>query len=65
MQTRLLCLRTIVSYINAEVTKTLGSLLSILKHGIEMSNMKLELMYTKPATSFNMDLLEKYEKKLV
>jgi len=53
---------TIVSYINAEVTKAHGSLLSALKHGIEMSNMRLELMYTKPATTFNKDLLAKYEK---
>ena len=55
---------TIVSYINAEVTKARGSLLSALKHGIEMSNMKLELMYTKPATTFNKDLLAKYEKNI-
>lgn len=55
---------TIVSYINAEVTKARGSLLGALKHGIEMSNMKLELMYTKPATTFNKDLLAKYEKNI-
>ena len=44
---------TIVGFINAEVTKARGSLLDVLKHGIEISNMKLELMYTKPATTFN------------
>ena len=55
---------TIVSYINAETTKKRGSLLEVLKHGIEISNMKLELMYTKPATSFNKDLLSKYEKNI-
>ena len=44
---------TLVGFINAEVTKTRGSLLDVLKHGIEISNMKLELMYTKPATTFN------------
>ena len=48
---------TIVSFINAETTKTRGSLLDVLKHGIELSNMKLELMYTKPATTFNRELL--------
>ena len=37
---------TIVGFINAEVTKARGSLLDVLKHGIEISNMKLELMYT-------------------
>lgn len=55
---------TIVSFINAEVTKARGSLLDVLKHGIEMSNMKLELMYTKPATTFNRELLAKYEKNI-
>ena len=55
---------TIVSYINSETTKARGSLLDVLKHGIEMSNMKLELMYTKPATTFNKDLLTKYEKNI-
>ncbi|WP_242840141.1 type I restriction endonuclease subunit R [Oribacterium sp. FC2011] len=55
---------TIVSYINSETTKARGSLLDVLKHGIEMSNMKLELMYTKPATTFNKDLLAKYEKNI-
>ena len=54
----------IVSFINAEVTKARGSLLDILKHGIELSNMKLELMYTKPATDFNKDLLKKYEQNI-
>ena len=48
---------TIVSFINAETTKARGSLLDVLKHGIELSNMKLELMYTKPATTFNRELL--------
>ena len=55
---------TIVSFINAEVTKARGSLLDVLKHGIEMSNIKLELMYTKPATTFNRELLAKYEKNI-
>lgn len=55
---------TIVSFINAEATKARGSLLALLKHGLEISNMKLELMYTKPATTFNRDLLGKYEKNI-
>lgn len=38
---------TLVNFINAEVTKARGSLLNALKHGIEISNMKLELMYPK------------------
>ncbi len=55
---------TIVGFIGAEVTKTRGSLLNVLKHGIEISNMKLELMYTKPATTFNQELTAKYEKNI-
>ncbi len=55
---------TIVGFIGAEVTKTRGSLLDVLKHGIEISNRKLDLMYTKPATTFNKELMGKYEKNI-
>ena len=55
---------TLVNYINMEVTKNRGSLLEVLKHGIEISNTHLDLMYTKPATDFNKDLLAKYEKNI-
>lgn len=55
---------TLVNYLNAEMTKTKGSLLNILKHGIEIANYKLHLMYTKPATTFNQELLDKYEKNI-
>ncbi len=55
---------TLVNYINMEVTKNRGSLLETLKHGIELSNTHLDLMYTKPATDFNKDLLAKYEKNI-
>lgn len=51
---------TIVGLINAEATKARGSLVEILKHGVEISSRKLELMYTKPATAFNPDLTRKY-----
>ena len=47
---------TIVSFINTETTKARGSLIEVLKHGIEISNRHLDLMYTKPATTFNPDL---------
>ena len=55
---------TLVNYINSEETKAKGSLLEILKHGIEISNTHLDLMYTKPATDFNKELLKKYEKNI-
>lgn len=53
---------TLIAFINSECTKKRGSLIEILRHGIEMSGVKLDLMYTKPTTTFNKDLLEKYEK---
>ena len=46
---------TIVSFINSECTKKRGSLLEVLRHGVELSGHKLELMFTKPATTFNKD----------
>ena len=55
---------TIVGYINAEATKSRGSLIDLLKHGIEISNHKLDLMYTKPATSYNQDLMRKYQQNI-
>ena len=55
---------TIVSFINAETTKTRGSLIEVLKHGIELSNQKIELMYTKPATTFNPELIKKYSQNI-
>lgn len=55
---------TIVNYLNAEMTKTKGSLLSVLKHGVELANYRLYLIYTRPATTFNKELLQKYEKNI-
>ena len=55
---------TVVSFINAETTKSRGSLIEVLKHGVEISNQKLELMYTKPATTFNPDLNRKYSQNI-
>lgn len=55
---------TIVGYINAEATKTRGSLIDLLKHGIEISNHKLDLMHSKPATSYNQDLMRKYQQNI-
>ncbi len=55
---------TIVGLINNEATKSRGSLLDVLKHGVELSYMTLHLMYTKPATTFNPALTRKYEKNV-
>lgn len=51
---------TLINVINNQVTSAKSSLLETLKHGIELSNTKLTLMYTKPATSFNKELNKKY-----
>jgi len=55
---------TIVNYINNEITKNKSSLLNVLKHGVEINNYKLYLMYTKPATSFNKELIDNYNKNI-
>ena len=55
---------TVVSFINSEVTKTRGSLIEVLKHGVEISNRQIDLMYTKPATSFNPELTKKYSQNI-
>ena len=46
------------------MTKSRGSLLNVLKHGVELANYKLNLMYIKPATTFNKELLENYNKNI-
>ena len=55
---------TLVATINAEATKERGSLLSVLKHGIELANFKLDLLYQKPATTFNKDAAIRYQKNI-
>ena len=55
---------TIINYMNNEMSKKQGSLLYILKHGLELSNIHIDLMYTKPATDFNPELTKKYEKNI-
>lgn len=55
---------TLVNFINGEITKKGSSLIDVLKNGVEISNKKLTLMYTKPATDYNKDLVEKYENNI-
>lgn len=55
---------TLVSFVNMECTKKRGSLLEVLKHGSDISNVHLNFMYTKPATDFNKDLVTKYQKNI-
>lgn len=55
---------TLIATINAEATKERGSLLSVLKHGIELANFKLDLLYQKPATTFNKDAALRYQRNI-
>ncbi|MDU2184082.1 MAG: hypothetical protein E7E28_05860, partial [Negativicoccus succinicivorans] len=55
---------TLVNFINGEITKKGSSLIDVLKHGIEISQHTITLMYTKPATDYNPDLVEKYEQNI-
>lgn len=55
---------TIVGLLNTEETKERGSLLQVLRHGIEISNLTLDMMYTKPATDFNPELTRKYKQNI-
>ncbi len=54
---------TLVNYINQQVTSKKGSLISVLKHGIEpATGIVLKLMYDRPASKLNPALFAKYEK---
>lgn len=53
---------TIINIINNSITHT--NLINVLKHGVEIDNIPLDLMYTKPATTFNTELIEKYENNI-
>ena len=55
----------IINYLNNESNKEYRSLLDVLKNGIEFdTGIKLNLMYRKPATSFNKEALAKYGKNI-
>lgn len=54
---------TIINYINNKIMET--SLVEVLKsENLEISNIKFRLMFTKPATTFNKDLMAKYENNI-
>ena len=50
--------------INTNETSSRGSRLQTLKNGVDVSNIHLDLMYTKPATSYNKELNVLYEKNI-
>ena len=56
---------TVVNVINQAVTADKSSLVEVLKNGVEISNRHLDLMYTKPATTFNKTLLKQYDNNIL
>lgn len=58
--------KTVINYINREITKDRSSLIYVLKNGVEFDNgVKLDLMYRRPATSFNEKLAWQYEQNIL
>ena len=55
---------TLVNLINNTITHKNSSLIHVLKHGIEIDNITLDLMYTKPATAINRNSIKKYENNI-
>lgn len=55
---------TIVSAINTEESKVKGSRLQVLKNGIELANYHLDLLYTKPETTFNPEASRLYQQNI-
>ena len=57
---------TIVQVINNGCTSEKGSLIKVLKDGVDVGNgnYHLDLMFTKPATTFNKELTKKYEQNI-
>ena len=54
----------LLNFLNLEICKSSRSLIDVLKNGIEIANVKLDLLYTKPATSINEKLMAKVEKNI-
>lgn len=54
---------TIINYINNKIIET--SVIEVLKSDtLEISNIHIKLMYSKPATTFNKELVDKYNKNI-
>lgn len=51
---------TFVNYLNQQLTSNNGGLLYVLRHGIELSGKKIQLMYNRPATDFNPEATRNY-----
>ena len=56
---------TLVNTINQAVIADKSSLVEVLKNGVEISNRHLDLIYTKPATTFNKELNRRYSDNIL
>ena len=54
----------LVNSIRNQITQKGRSLIEVLKKGVIVSNIKFDLLYRRPATSFNKDLNEKYSQNI-
>ncbi|MCR5349374.1 MAG: DEAD/DEAH box helicase family protein [Acholeplasmatales bacterium] len=55
----------VVNAINNQITSKKSSLIDTLKHGIEVQNTHLDLVYPKPATSINKEANKKYSMNIL
>lgn len=55
---------TILSAISTTETAKSGSRLEILKHGLSIGHYHIDLMYDKPASSLNKELVKRYQKNI-
>ena len=57
-------LETILSAISTAETSKSGSRLELLKHGLTIGHSHIDLMYDKPASGLNKDLIKRYQKNI-
>ena len=56
--------KTVVNFINRKITSKNSSLIDVLKHGVDIGNIHLDLMYTKPVNTFDKKFVENYENNI-
>lgn len=54
--------QTFINFLNLEIEKK--GILDVLKYWVEISNIKLQLMYRKPETTFNPEQTKKYKQNI-
>ena len=57
-------LETILSAISTAETSKSGSRLELLKHGLSIGHLHIDLMYDKPASGLNKELVKRYQKNI-